>query len=284
MTPDNRIVETLLKKTPTEIQSVASEVLETNRIPDPYIFLVNRYGRLTLRDGTIVETNIDTTNQLGQIEMRAFEQIQTWAADRNRKDRALWFSSPYPGIYPNSKVIISEKLENEFGILNRAVVLDINEKRLIELANNNQTNTKFTNSIQLRSTPLFLNHQEFLHWFKELEKITDQTEYMKSGQDLIIKSNIVVQVEDIQSSIEVYSSSDSKFNQIMQRAKENKMYGEYSPSCPVVLKTAFSEMFNNSLIIGDGKYVKNCGNCGRMIEKKIKKGYKCTCGGEYKGC
>lgn len=33
-----------------------------------------------------------------------------------------------------------------------------------------------------------------------------------------------------------------------------------------------------------GKYVHNCGNCGKEINKVISSGYKCSCGGTYEGC
>lgn len=39
-----------------------------------------------------------------------------------------------------------------------------------------------------------------------------------------------------------------------------------------------------SIGIEMGKFVKNCGQCGKSINKVISKGYQCECGGVYKGC
>ncbi len=33
-----------------------------------------------------------------------------------------------------------------------------------------------------------------------------------------------------------------------------------------------------------GKFVRNCGNCGKRINAVIGSGYRCSCGGVYEGC
>lgn len=44
-----------------------------------------------------------------------------------------------------------------------------------------------------------------------------------------------------------------------------------------------TDTFGN-LRLSEGKFVKNCGNCGKEINSYIPKGYQCTCGGIYQGC
>ena len=56
--------------------------------------------------------------------------------------------------------------------------------------------------------------------------------------------------------------------------------GSRSFSCPGGLPNILSQKSN----ILEAKYVKNCGKCGKIIEKYICKGYECECGGVYEGC
>lgn len=276
----------LLKKTSFAIQGAASEIHESRRIPDPYVFLINGKGQLTLPSGDVVEKSIDTQSIIGQREMLAFQQIQKWATNPY-SEKCIWFSPPYREIYPSSKIIISEPIDlnGQNGLLNRAVILDINGDYLLRLANINTAGITFSSSEGLRSTPLFLSNEEFGNWFNELEKITEQTKLIKIGQDILIKGDTIITIEELQSSVEVYAAQGSRhsFMEISRLAQEKNLYGENSRSCPVLLKTAFQTLFENSIGI-DSKYVKNCGKCKRVIEKKIKKGYLCVCGGTYEGC
>jgi len=266
------------------IENVASLSQETNRIPDTYIYFF-RDKKFITPNGELVENYIDKKTYLGQVEFNAFLKTQKWLSDND--GYALWFSPPYPNVYPVSKIIIQQSLYvNEVKtVINRAVVLDEDGDKLIEIANlllgqNYQTFT------QLRSNPVFPTEEEFDQWFKKLSFYTSQTSKISEGVDLTSKTEKYASIAEIKNSIRVHGE-DRLFNTLYKQAQSQGFIGNLPDSCPILLKTAFSAVVDNSLIIysDESKYVKNCGNCGIAIEASITKGYRCkSCGGEYKGC
>jgi hypothetical protein len=64
--------------------------------------------------------------------------------------------------------------------------------------------------------------------------------------------------------------------------------GEHSLLCVGGSGTYTALINSNSLILNfsteGGKFVRNCGKCGKAINAYISKGYRCSCGGIYEGC
>lgn len=279
-------VRSVLANPPKQrVEEVASESHETRRIPDTYIYLVND-GKFITPTGELVESYIDRSTYLGQVEFNSFDLIQHWA--QTNEGYAIWFSPPYPNIYPVSKIIIQESLgleDNTKCIVNRAVVLDDNSEKILRLANL-FPETYFDNPENLRATPIFPSKKEFAEWFGELPKYTTQTKYISSGEDITIKTDTYARLSDIHFSVPVVGEN-RMYTEIYQRARSYGLIGTNPGSCPSALKTAFSAVYEDSIVLntGESKYVKNCGNCGTTIEAVISKGYRCkVCSGEYKGC
>src|SRR3989344_3863842 len=248
------------------VEKVASVSHETRRIPDTYIYLINN-GKFMTPLGESVENHIDRSTYLGRVEFESFDSIQKWA--QTNEGYAIWFSPPYPNIYPVSKIIIQESSELEDNtkyIVNRAVVLDYDSEKILKLANLLQ-GVNFDNPETLRATPIFPTYEEFAEWFSELSKYTSQTKYISSGEDIIIKSETYARLSDIHHSVSILGE-DRMYTEIYQRAQIQGLIGTNPGSCPTALKTAFNTVFDDSLQlnIGESKYVKNCGNCGTSIE------------------
>ncbi len=267
------------------VEEAASQSHESRRIPDTYIYTLGG-GKFHTPSGVIVEDKIEKNTLLGQIEFSAFEKMQKWA-DQEASGFCVWFSPPYPEVYPVSKIIIQEisAYENKKGVINRAIVLDNNAQDLMDLAEG-LTGSVIENPEYLRTTPIFPDIQRFGLWFDKLAHETSQVDLIKKGEDLNIKIDTYASLSDIEKSISTAGKNQVQ-DRIYQVAYEQGLIGNFPESCPKTAKTAFNSTYEDSIstISGEAKYVKNCGNCGITIEAVILKGYRCKlCGGEYKGC
>lgn len=243
-------------KTETLIQFIASQSHETRRIPDPYNFF-SQNGKLILPSGEVVEDNVDISTSYGCLEYVALQKIQDWA-NKNETGVALWFSPPLKGVYPASKFIISE-LQNKT-ILNRAVVLDIDGKTLLSLANQLVPNQPDSPE-QLRSTPIFVDKEKLTAWLDEfVMPVTTQVELIYTGQDLRIKAETLATIADLANSVPVHGSST--YNNIYYLAKSQGLIGSRPESCPV--RTAFQTFAS-----GEQIYPCNCHYCHRWVNAKI---------------
>jgi len=279
-------VRSVLANPPKQrVEEVASQSLETNRIPDTYIYKVVG-GKFYTPGGVLIEEKIDKSTILGQTEFVAFQEIQKWADGQNG-GFCVWFSPPYPEIYPVSKIIIQEigNFDNQKMVINRAIVLDNDSEELLDLAQQ-LTQDRIENSEYLRITPIFPDRDKFISWFQNLALYTNQVDLIKNGVDVDVKTDTYAKLSDIEKSVSIAGQNQIQ-DQIYQVAYKQGLIGSASESCPKILKTVFNAVYEDSIVLnpGESKYVKNCGNCGTTIESVISKGYRCkSCGGEYKGC
>ncbi len=282
------------------VEELASYSLETKRIPDPYHFVVATNGELFSPTAhcKIKDTVEDRTSHLGQLEYQAVISIEQWAAGSN-EGAVAWVSPPYSGVYPTSKIIISE-IEYQNGnkrLFNRAIVLDFDEKKCLEfvkqLVQYSQDRPMLTHLDQIRSTPIILNTRG-LSWINILQELIDDPvlwESVRNGEDLRAKKETLRQAARVQKDFFTTTRpytlpSDETRTAVLQ------ILGSRGGSCPVRLtkRTAFQTFSEGSLIIGGGlrskdpDFCKVCPICEREINCVVRAGGNCPKCGAVKRC
>lgn len=128
---------------------------------------------------------------------------------------AIWFSPPGP--YQNLKIVSSEILHTLSGekvLFNRAIVLDVDRKTSLEIANK-YPGIKIDDAEDLRRSPRFLSPQEAENWTVPIAQYTEQVKLVESGEDLLTKvdtlnnSRGIVTREQARSAGLIGKSSDS---------------------------------------------------------------------------
>ncbi len=260
---------------------LASIKLENQRIPDPYDFLIDlKTSKLKdLFTNRNIEDFIDTTGYLGEIENIAFQKIQNWAVD-TQSGVCLWISPPFYGVYPTSKIIVSEIVETSENkrLTNRAIILDWNAQEVYSksmnlyfLQENGQPTPKDIEEI--RAKPIFIqpDNYERLSQFLNYYLTTVTLEYIESGEDIKRQKELF---DKYYGSINANGLSETQILQLV-----DVMASSCPPSLMRNRMTAFRVMG------GEGKFVQGCGNCGVAIMKWIPAGYVCKCCfGVYEGC
>jgi hypothetical protein len=250
-------------------ENLSSEIHETNRISDPYIFLINRdRARLQTPDGQDIDGFMDKDTDLGRLETVAFEQIQNWAMTADG-GYSVWFSPPYDDRHPVSKIVVSKimELDSDQAILfNRAILLDIDASGLLGIANQLISHTWLSDPELLRSVPLFPLEEEFNKWFDGISDLSDQFGQVSDGTDLSQKIATYLKVSQISD-----RTNHQNYNQIYEQAQRENLMGKHLGSCPPSSsnrdsnsKTPFSIFSGESW---DGKYEEEgpCRLCGRDV-------------------
>lgn len=235
-------------------EELASYSLETKRIPDPYHFLVSADGELWSPTAQCrVRDVVLRTPPVGELEDQALTAIEQWVRVNN-KGVIAWVSPPYPGIYPTSKVIISE-IELEGGIkklFNRALILDFDEAECLkfaqDLSNFSQNRPLLSSLNDVRATPLILNTRgkSWIYILQELILDPVLWQMVRTGEDKIAKQEALAQARV------VYERLSDK-NMPLEDARRgiSAMLGVESGSCPILLQgTAFGVFSEYSLILG----------------------------------
>lgn len=269
MLKEQFIQQTLTNPRGQLTEEVASSIHETNRVPDPYIYLVRNH-RLVTPTGLIIGNKVEKESYLGQIEYAAFKEIERWA-DINNSGTVIWFSPPYPGVCPVSKIIISElSTDNNTKILfNRAVVLDINGQTLMELANKLSTEEGLIpDSETLRACPFFPTAEEFINWF-ELLKL--YSKLIENDEDIIFKFRTLQRLSEETFAI---AGPNTLYADLYQKADESGLIGHLPGSCPSTTGfTSFEQMLSNSLKINEGHTLDCvCPHCKQRVKASISNG------------
>lgn len=270
------------------VEEIASYSLETKGIPDPYYFTVTATGELFSPTAhcRIKDAVEDKTGPLGRLEYQAVLAIERWVAQSN-DGAVVWVSPPYPGIYPTSKVIISEigYGDGVKKLFNRAIVLDLNEIECIKFAWNLTSFSRnmpvFTHLDQIRATPIILNTQDS-PWIDILEGLIDDPalwESIRNGEDQRAKKEAVERAGMVQK--EFFSSLEHQYPHEAE-VEVLQMLGPRSGSCPVVLKSTGFQVFAGSSLISTGSsFLESdskgvlcfpCPACG-AINKRPREGY-----------
>lgn len=281
-------------------EELASYSLETKRIPDPYYFTVSANGELFSPTAhcRIKDTVEDKTGPLGQLEYQAVLAIEQWAASSN-DGAVVWVSPPHPGVYPTSKIIISEieQKNGEKRLFNRAVILDFNGKECLEFAQNlakmSQNRPLLQHLDQVRATPFILNTHGN-SWIYILQELIDDPalwQSIRNGDDQSAKKEAIRQAGMVQKRLFTVSEPISSYPSREDQMAVIQMLGSKPGSCPVVFKsTAFTVFVGSSLTIGSSLSLESdskgslsfpCPACG-TINKRQREGYVERC--QNPGC
>lgn len=240
---------------PQFIEERASHSLETRRIPDPYWFWVDSSGKLTASDGQLIESSIEKTSFVGQLEFQAFLRIQEWVQE-NSEGVAFWVSPKGP--YATTKIIASEIVfvRDRKLLFNTAIILDsLNTKDCVRLVNN-FSSREFSSVEEVRANPVFVRLPVGMPWHRVLEEHTaapDVLRQIKDGGYIELKQKTLRQIEEIldqlpsQTQTLVYTKSSSAYSSVFEnQLRQAGLVGEHPDSCSY-LPTAFSLFFNHSL-------------------------------------
>ena len=255
-------------------ENLASKSHETKRIPDPYIFLLKNNKLVSPSNFKPIEDNIDQRNYIEQIEYLAFLKIQDLVA-KNNEGTIFWFSPPSADGYSVLKIVASTifiSQDEHKGIFNRAIVLDVDSKTSLEIADQ-ISETEFLDIEELRANPILINKLDSAMWLAILSRYTNQIEMIKSGQDVIIKTQTLNKVGKI------YSYTSNVYEAEIE-AKRMDLIGEYQDSCNTIgsSRSAFGKLFENALgsffecpgcfgKIASGQGITKCPHCGLTKEQ-----------------
>lgn len=237
-------------------EELASYSLETKRIADPYYFLISKEGELISPTAhcKVKDTVADKTGPLGKPEYEALLAIEEWAA-RNNEGSAVWVSPPAEGVYPVSKIIISQIEQNEGTkrLFNRAILLDYDEKQCLEFAQNlakfSQNRPLLSSLNEVRSTPLFLKSHgnSWIYILQELIDDPEMWEGIKNGEDQRAKKEALRQAVIVQKGFSAGNNDLIEANRAVMR-----MLGDKPGSCPSRISsgTAFQSFSGSALSVG----------------------------------
>ena len=284
---EQNFIDTCLSVVPSEpVEDVGAVVHETNRIPDSRVLIVSD-GKILRLDGIPVDDSIEKSSYLGKLEYEAFREIKGWA-NENSGGAEIWFSGPFPNIYPVSKIDLGEirysSDQKTKVLLKKAILLDIPSETLLGIANifvQIIGLENFSSVEQLKSTPIFCTKTELEILLDITSRYTDQTLQIESGEDLDIKLKTYDKLKSIQSEVYIPKifTHGNVYHYLRQRAKEEKIVGDKSESCPGS-KTAFQAFSQGSEImeasfpcprcqgaIPSGRGITTCPHCGLTKEE-----------------
>lgn len=247
----------------------ASALIESRQEPDRYHLLIIDGKLCSPFTRLPVEMYMDTTSEIGFLEYSAFDQVQRWASERE-EGLAFWVSGPHERRSNQTKVAVYEvaSLLGEKAVLNRMLLFDIGYDASLEIANKIAEKFgypyRFTNTEEVRANTIFsklsLKQEQWLPVMGDI--ITDQRQWkmIEKGEDVLIENQALMWVS---------------------QGTAHDHRGDNPLSCPLFASDILSQ-HSKTL---EGRFVKNCGQCGAEIKKVIFKGYKCPrCGGTYEGC
>lgn len=253
---------------PQVVHEIASCLQESRRETDYYHYIEDRDGDLFSPSAKCkIKNVIYRNNYIGEVEGQAFDEINRWF-NKNRQGAVAWISPMHPVYYPlDSKIIISE-INNYHGIktlINRSIILDMDGQECLEMAQvlaERSINRPYLESVHaVRTTPLFLNPDNWVDIMSEIIYDPELWDKVRSGQD------ITKQAKALQQAQKVY------------RGEVVMTVG--SLSCPVNfgLSTGFRTFFDSSLMlentfpcpkcergIPSGKGITTCPHCGARKE------------------
>lgn len=280
-------------------EELASYSLETKRIPDPYYFIVTKTGELFSPTAhcRIKDAVEDKTGPVGSLEYQALLSIEKWAA-QNNDGAIVWISPPYQGVYPVSKIIVSE-IEHEGNakkLFNRAIVLDFDEKQCMKLAwdltSFSLNRPVFTHLDQIRATPLILDTED-KPWVSILEELIDDPALwimIRNEEDKQLKKAALRQATMVQKQFFVTQGLSYSTE---ARMAVMRMLGPRQGSCPpktsLQSRIAFQVFSENALTYSgstskDPDFCKNCPVCGAQINCIVRAGGSCPSCKAVKRC
>lgn len=249
---------------PQPVHETASCLQEYDHEIDYYHFIEDRDGDLYSPTAKCkIKNVIYRNNYIGEVEGQAFDEINRWF-NKNRQGAVAWISPMHPVYYPlDSKIIVSEigHYQGRKTLINRSIILDMDGQECLEMAQalaERSMNRPYLESVHaVRSTPLFLNPDHWVNIISEVIPDSGLWNKVRTGQD------IRQQRKALQQAQKVY--------------RGEVVIPVGSLSCPLNfgLSTGFRTFFDNSLMIMDRWYCKNCPICNTEIKTVVRPGEKC---------
>lgn len=280
-------------------ENLASELQEYQKIPDPYYFSIGSSGKLLdPRTKMPIQEFIVARNIIEEREYQAFLKIQEWAKDNN-SGVILWISPPdHKSGYFCSKFTISELINKagEKRLHNTAILNFEDGQACLKIAQKISPSSSINNPEELRSTlisvelPLGVTWVNFLErhippkgvW-EQIKTLTHEKKKQDARRIAEEAVGLITKNKTFAKEIKIKVKLDSPAKEYY----EDPCFLSDSYSCPPgnTILNAGSVFLEYSQIFQErGKFIKKCGTCGKEINKIIKPGYKCSCGGMYKGC
>lgn len=267
------------------IEEIASCTAESNRIPDPYIFTLTPQGELYSPSAkTKVKDSISLDTYTRRLEYQALEAVEKWARE-SKRGVIMWVSPPSSEEgYLTSKVIVHELIEHEGqkAVFNRAIVLDIDEERCLEFA---QDLARFSNDRlllssldEVRRSPISFNCPQ--HWTYILEEFLPDLSLknVRSGEDLKLKEEYLTQARKIYER-ELAKSRRVDIKLVYQEAAR-LMFGKNPLSCPPkftesLFEFAWAHALPINRLLDREWFCKKCPVCKEEINTVVKPGERC---------
>ena len=252
------------------------------------------------------------TSELDRAEKEAGVKIRDCLLFEPDGTLSIWISPPGgPLKYEEGRVVVGLNREtNDSKLLESyGICVDFTSQRCLEISEilNRHTDPdqETRNPEKLRSEIFVImppggKPWEFLRENIPLEKVWDSIE---SGSAHELKRKATQDAQEIsQKAMYLLSIAQTEQDYIRAGAyaeREMMARGWKITSGPCGLTNGDiqinSTYFHSHIQVGSsgevrginremGKFVRNCGKCGKEINEVIRAGYKCSCGGTYKGC
>lgn len=249
-----------------ELRSVHNE---TNRIPDPSIFIITNKGLIDPKTNKPVREFIRNDTSFYKREFKVFETLESWAKDAE-DDIAVWISPPYPEKYPCAKATFSRVSYDWQGtkyLQNTSILFGDEKTTRLDIF----PNPKINNLEKLREVIFVIDEKTAL---KAIKKIQTLGAHFEENEESLNKE-IIEYIKDIK--------AGTPPSLIIAGMQTTGFLGNHPISCSPAM--GFSDYLSTQVTKIDTKFVRNCGNCGAIINSFISAGYICPkCGGVYKGC
>lgn len=249
-------------------EGVRSVYFETHRLDHSYPFYIDDEGIFVCNpknpsEKFYVRNIVDKSSHLGRIELKIFDELENLAHEKaypGECKMAVWFSPPFPGRYPCSKVIIHQ-IVNEPGtnikkILNLVKVFDLSANSCVQIAQRIFPElTDIKNSEQLRSCLIIpTSGYQIDQLISEIDEINEEA---KKSATLLGENELTERSEKI-----VYMVQRQIDPSIIAAEMDRQnLLGEHSISCPTI--SEFLAGGVNSDIL---QPYFNCPRCGGKIE------------------
>lgn len=250
------------------IEEIISVYKETNRYTDNFTYYHDDEGFFvwTKDEESDVSEKIhlreilDTSSYLGAVEVDVLKKLEDWFTT-NSQGFALWVSPPFPGRYPDSK-IISHRIAYTAGdmqkvIQNSADIFKASDTELIGILHEFFPVTLDLNDLEAIRSALIVpnadfNPEKLLSRIKEIDPNAIAVGGILDETELIKRATYISHLMDLGVSARIISSEMHRLG----------LVGRHSISCPRGLKT-LSELIIDGLGISDryGSLQFKCPSC-----------------------
>lgn len=282
---------------------------------NPFVLEVTNDGRVinpALGSKDVIEYYSDTS-ELDRIEKGAGIKIRDCLLSEPDGTLSIWISPPGgPLEYEEGRVVVGFNREDSGTrfLESYGICVDFSSQDCLEiskrLSNYTRSSQTISNSEDLRGKVFIITPPESKPWefLREHVPMNNVWDSIESGQVLHIKQQAIEDAGEVaRTTMGLISVAQSEQDYIQAGAyaetfMRSKGWNIASGACGSLngdLLASTGTFLHSHFQIGSegnviraktemGKFVKKCGNCGKEINKVIRAGYKCSCGGIYEGC